>query len=90
MSKPHLHLSGAERIVVKVGTRLLTHDRGQLNLAYIEGRRYLSLIKKHPSSHIVRLIGREAGDEVIHRDNLVIYERDENSKADAMCADPWG
>lgn len=41
----------------------------------------LSLIKKHPSSHIVRLIGREAGDEVIHRDNLVIYERDaENSE----------
>ncbi|HOJ83519.1 MAG TPA: glutamate 5-kinase, partial [Bacillota bacterium] len=26
----------AQRIVVKVGTRLLTHETGQLNLAYIE------------------------------------------------------
>ncbi|NLA26263.1 MAG: glutamate 5-kinase [Firmicutes bacterium] len=34
----------------------------------------LSLIKKHSSHHIVRLIGREAGDEVIHRDNMVVYE----------------
>ncbi|NMD43208.1 MAG: glutamate 5-kinase [Firmicutes bacterium] len=30
-------------------------------------------IKKHSSSDIVRLIGRETGDEVIHRDNLVVY-----------------
>ena len=36
----------------------------------------LSLIKKHPSRHIVRLIGREAGAEVIHRDNLVVYGSD--------------
>jgi glutamate 5-kinase len=34
----------------------------------------LSLIKNHPSSHIARLIGRESGDEVIHRDNLVISD----------------
>ncbi|MGB4681989.1 MAG: glutamate 5-kinase [Firmicutes bacterium] len=34
----------------------------------------LSLIKKHPSSHITRLIGRESGDEVIHRDDLVICD----------------
>lgn len=34
----------------------------------------LNLIKKQSSSHIIRLIGREAVDEVIHRDNLVIYE----------------
>lgn len=30
-------------------------------------------IKEHSSSDIIRLIGREAGDEVIHRDNLVVY-----------------
>ena len=33
----------------------------------------LLLIKKQSSSDIVRLIGREAGDEVIHRDKLVIH-----------------
>lgn len=33
----------------------------------------LLLIKKQSSGDIVRLIGREAGDEVIHRDNLVVY-----------------
>lgn len=30
-------------------------------------------IKKHSSSDIIALIGREAGDEVIHRDNLVVH-----------------
>lgn len=34
----------------------------------------LLLIKKHSSSDIVRLIGREAGDEVIHRDNLIVHD----------------
>lgn len=36
MSKRNEHISTAKRIVVKIGTRLLTYDTGQLNLLFIE------------------------------------------------------
>ena len=36
MSKSRANLSSAERIVVKIGTRLLTYKTGQLNLTFIE------------------------------------------------------
>ncbi|NLA10903.1 MAG: glutamate 5-kinase, partial [Firmicutes bacterium] len=36
MSERTRNIAGAKRIVVKVGTRLLTHENGQLNLNFIE------------------------------------------------------
>ena len=36
MSKTGKNPATAQRIVVKIGTRLLTHETGQLNLVYIE------------------------------------------------------
>lgn len=59
------------------GALIAVRDRGGREIARglcNFSSKELSLIKKHSSSDIVRLIGREAGDEVIHRDNLVVYE----------------
>lgn len=36
--------------------------------------RELAAVKQRPSSEIKRLIGRSCSEEVIHRDNMVIYE----------------
>ncbi len=44
----------------------------------------LALIKKQPSSRIASLIGREAGDEVIHRDNLIVYGSSEAEKKESQ------
>lgn len=43
--------------------------RGLTNFSSLE----LSRIKNHPSSEIDSLIGRQEADEVIHRNNMIIY-----------------
>lgn len=44
--------------------------RGLCNFSSME----LASIKKRPSSEIENLLGRSCSDEVIHRDNMVIYD----------------